>query len=1145
MSIRVAINHTTRYEYDRPIAISPQVIRLRPAPHNRTPIHSYSLRIEPEEHFLNWQQDPHGNYLARVVVPERTALFEVKIDIVADLEAFNPFDFFLEPKAEQFPFTYDESLKQELKPYLETEPASPELTAFIETLDRAPRRTVDFLVDINRTLAQAIQYVIRMEPGVQTPQETLKLRRGSCRDSGWLLVQLFRQLGIAARFVSGYLVQLKPDEVPIEGPRGPAEDFTDLHAWCECYVPGAGWIGLDPTSGLLAAEGHIPVACSPQPSSAAPIEGATEKADTNFSFHMDVRRIVDVPRVTKPYSDEQWGKILEVGHEVDARLVAGDVKLTMGGEPTFVSSKEPDAPEWNLAALGGTKHATGDRLLRRLHDLWQPGGLIHHGQGKWYPGEHLPRWATSCYYRHDGVDLWTDDRFAARTGEPLGHTVDDAEAFARRLAENLAVGSKSLMLGYEDTWYYLWRERRLPTNVDPFDSRLEEPVERERLARIFRQGLDAKVGWILPLAHTGTAWISGPWFLREERCYLMPGDSPMGFRLPLDSQPWIASVDYDGGHPPDPTLDYPPLPKEFVFPLSGSAAAASAGAGAARGAPLRQRRFPKTGEPGDTTAGDREAERARERERELRRAGEATTADPFSAPLPWESATGLTRTALCVEPREGILRVFLPPLSTTEAFVELIRAIETTAKELGLPVQVEGYPPPHDPRIGVFKVTPDPGVLEVNLPYVYTWDELVTQTDQLYEAAKREYLAAEKFELDGLHIGSGGGNHLVIGGAHPLDSPFLRRPDVLGSLLRFWHNHPALSYLFSGRFIGPTSQAPRVDEARNDSIYELELALAQLPQAGQQVQPWLVDRILRNLLIDVTGNTHRTEFCIDKLYSPDSATGRLGLVELRSFEMPPHQRMANVQQLLLRALIALFWNESYTTPLARWGTSLHDRYLLPHFVKQDLDDVLLYLRERGIAMEYSWFDPHYQFRFPFYGQIEKNGLVLELRGALEPWHVLGEESISGSGQARFVDSSLEKLQVKVKGMLLERYTVCVNRVKLPLHPTGVQEEAVCGVRYRAWQPPSCLHPNIGIHSPLRFDIYDTWNERPVTGCTYHVVHPGGRANDDRPVNAVAAESRRIARFEHAGHSPFSYRAIELPTPPEFPLTLDLRRLVTL
>jgi len=645
----------------------------------------------------------------------------------------------------------------------------------------------------------------------------------------------------------------------------------------------------------------------------------------------------------------------------------------------------------------------------------------------------------------------------------------------------------------------------------------------------------------LPLAYTGTHWVSGPWFLREERCYLLPGDSPMGFRLPLDSQPWVAKLDYDVGYPPDPTIEFPPLPKEFVFPLSPS------GSGAA--APVRQRRFPPKKDAsdktaGDKTAGDKEAELARARERE-RAAFARTSSDPFTPPLPWESGTGLTRTALCVEPREGILRVFLPPLYTTEAFVELIAAIEATAIELDLPVQIEGYPPPHDPRIGVFKVTPDPGVLEVNLPYVYTWDELVTQTDELYETAKREHLAAEKFELDGLHIGSGGGNHLVIGGAHPLESPFLRRPDVLGSLLRFWHNHPSLSYLFSGRFIGPTSQSPRVDEARNDSVYELELALAQLPGPGQYVQPWLVDRILRNLLVDVTGNTHRTEFCIDKLYSPDSSTGRLGLVELRSFEMPPHQRMANVQQLLLRSLIAIFWNEAYTTPVVRWGTSLHDRYMLPHFVKQDLEDVILYLQDHGVPMEYSWFDPHYQFRFPFYGQIEKDGIVLEIRSALEQWHVLGEESILGAGQARFVDSSLEKVQVKVKGLLPDRYTVCVNQVKLPLHATGVQEEAVCGVRYRAWQPPSALHPRIGIHSPLRFDVYDMWNQRPVTGCTYHVVHPGGRSNEDRPVNAVAAESRRIARFEHAGHSPTRYQAIELPTQAEFPLTLDLRRLVTL
>ena len=1121
MSIRVALSHTTSYDYDRPIGLSPQVVRLRPAPHNRTPIHSYSLRIHPGDHFLNWQQDPHGNYQARIVVPEKTTRFEIKVDLIADLEAFNPFDFFLEPSAQTYPFSYHENLERELRPYLETEPLSAELLSFIEQLDRSERRTVDFLVETNRAVANAIKYVIRMEPGVQTPGETLALKQGSCRDSGWLLVQLLRQLGIAARFVSGYLVQLKPDDPPVDGPRGPVADFTDLHAWCECYVPGAGWIGLDPTSGLLAAEGHIPLACTPVPGSAAPIQGSTEKAEAQFGFRMEVTRIVDVPRVTKPYSDEQWAAIVTLGHRVDDMLEESQVRLTMGGEPTFVSSKEPDAPEWNTRALGGSKHATADRLLHRLHDLWKPGGLIHHGQGKWYPGEQLPRWATSCYYRHDGINLWSDHSFTARTGVPLGHTLDDAESFAQRLAENLGLDETGLLPAFEDTWYYLWRERRLPTNVDPFDARLDDPLERNRLSRIFRQGLDTKIGYVLPLAHLGTHWVSGRWFLREERCYLMPGDFPMGYRLPLDSQPWIHDTDYDGGFTPDPTLERPPLPHGFVFPRRP----ASPG----EAAPLRQQRPTKTqGKPGNT-------------DQHLRH---GTSADPHTAPLPFESATGLTRTALCVEPREGILRVFLPPLFSSEAFIELIAAIEVTARELGLPVQIEGYPPPHDSRLGVFKVTPDPGVLEVNLPFVRKWDELVSQTDQLYDVAKHEQLAAEKFELDGLHIGSGGGNHIVLGGATPLESPFLRRPDVLGSLLRFWHNHPALSYLFSGRFIGPTSQSPRVDEARNDSVYELELALAQLPKAGQTREPWLVDRLLRHVLVDVTGNTHRTEFCIDKLYSPDAATGRLGLVELRSFEMPPHARMANVQQLLVRALIALFWNEPYTTALVHWGTSLHDRFLLPHFVKQDLLDVLVYLEQRGVAMSYRWFEPHYQFRFPFYGQIEKDGIVLELRGALEPWHVLGEEASQG-GQSRYVDSSIEKLQVKVKGMLLDRYRACVNGVRLPLHPTGVREEAVCGVRYRAWQPASCLHPTIGVHSPLRFDIYDTWNQRPISGCTYHVVHPGGRANEDRPINAVAAESRRIARFEAAGHTPGQYEPIELGVQPDFPHTLDLRRLVTL
>ncbi len=1106
MSIRVALHHRTTYRYERPAALGPQVVRLRPAPHNRTPIHRYSLEIKPGDHFLNWQQDVFGNYMARIVVPKPTDVFEVAVDLVADLEAYSPFDYFLEESCKTWPFEYGAEWGDDLEPFLTPLPLSPRLTDFIASLDTRHRDTNDFLVETNTAVNRAIDYVIRMEPGVQTPEETLALGRGSCRDSAWLLVQVLRHLGVAARFVSGYLVQLVADQKPIEGPAGPSEDFTDLHAWCECFIPGAGWIGLDPTSGLLAAEGHIPLSATPSPASSAPIAGLVEDVESEFSFDMSVMRVVDRARVTKPYSDVEWQRILALGDSVDAALEAEDVRLSVGGEPTFVSTERPDDEEWNTAALGRHKAEVADRLARRLLHLWSPGAVLHHGQGKWYPGEQLPRWAYSCYSRVDGVPLWRNERLFADSGTDYGHDHEDAHRFLEALADALGLERHGGMPAFEDAWYYLWRERRLPTNVDPFESRLEDPMERARLTRVFDQGLDRVVGWLLPLEHAGT-WRSGDWFLRSERCYLHPGDSPMGFRLPVDSIPWIAEADRPIGFPLDPFEPRAPLPRDLPI---GREARLRAMDGEAR-----QRLQSRFGPGGDAAFAD------------------------DAPPAHLTSATGIVRSALCIEPRHGQLKIFLPPLERLEAFVDLVNAIEHTAEDLGVPVQLEGYPPPRDPRLREFKVTPDPGVVEVNVPPTSGWREAVKQSEELYDAARREKLAAEKFEVDGAHIGSGGGNHVVLGAFEPGDSPFLRRPDLLASLLRCWHNHPSLSYLFSGRFIGPTSQAPRVDEARDDSAHELELALAQVPRSGDVLAPWQIDRLLRNVLIDVTGNTHRAEFCIDKLYSPDGPAGRLGLVELRAFEMPPHERMSAVQQLLVRSLIARFWRDPDERPLIHWGTGLHDQFMLPHWVEHDFREVLAEIRHAGFDIDERWFEPHFEFRFPHLGELNLDTMRLELRGALEPWHVLGEEATAG-GQARYVDSSVERIQVKASGFAPERFRVVCNGYVVPMKPTSTKGEYVAGVRYRAWQPPHCLHPQIPVHSPLHIDFYDTWNERSIAGCTYHVVHPGGRASDVRPVNAAAAESRRLARFTRLGHRQGTYRPVDARPHPRFPNTLDLR-----
>lgn len=1140
MSIHVALQHVTHYQYDRLVNLGPQVIRLRPAPHCRSKIISYSLKIEPATHFINWQQDPFANYQARLVFPDRTREFKVSVDLVVEMAVYNPFDFFLEPEAEHFPFSYNAATREELAPYLAAAPLTPRLKAYLAGIDRTKMRTIDFLVKLNQQLQGDIKYLIRMEPGVQTPEETLTLASGSCRDSGWLLVQLLRHCGLAARFVSGYLIQLKPDVKSLDGPSGTEVDFTDLHAWCEVYLPGAGWIGLDPTSGLMAGEGHIPLACTPQPSGAAPVEGGVDESKVDFSHHMQVTRIYESPRVTRPYTDEQWAAVMQLGEAVESRLQAGDVRLTMGGEPTYVAASDRDAPEWNTDALGPTKRAYATELVHKLRTKYGQGGFLHFGQGKWYPGEQLPRWALSIYWRADGQPVWSRPELFADEREPAAYTSEDARRFTHTLAGKLGMTAQYIQPGYEDVFYYLWRERKLPVNVDPFDSKLDDEMERIRLRRVFGQKLDAVVGYVLPLQANdttlaGAPWSTGPWFFRDDRLYLLPGDSPMGYRLPLESLPWVKQGDYPYLIEQDPYAPRTPLPQ--AAQLRAQYAPHQLGGAAAKGRAAGTGQMAGTGPAGAT---------------------------PAREPQRFESAHWITRTALCVEARDpmrangpkaerahggksSLLYVFMPPLARLEDYLDLLAAVEATADELSMKIVLEGYPPPRDPRLKLLQVTPDPGVIEVNIHPAHNWGELVDHTEYLYQASFECRLSAEKFMTDGRHTGTGGGNHMVLGGATPADSPFLRRPELLASLLLYWHNHPSLSYLFSGMFIGPTSQAPRVDEARNDQLYELEIALREIhanrQKYGVDMPPWLVDRTLRNILVDITGNTHRSEFCIDKMYSPDSATGRLGLLELRAFEMPPHARMSVAQQLLLRALVARFWDAPYLAPATRWGTELHDRFLLPTFVHMDFADVMTEMRQAGFAFDDAWFAPHFEFRFPRVGEVQTLGMALTLRNALEPWHVMGEEGTSG-GTARYVDSSLERIEVRVSGLNPSRYTVTVNGQALPLQPTGTVGDYVAGVRYKAWNPPSSLHPSIGVHAPLTFDIVDTWMKRSLGGCQYHVAHPGGRNYDTFPVNSYEAESRRLARFFRIGHTqgpiqvPPATQA--LPGSREFPFTLDLR-----
>src|ERR1022692_2770513 len=1058
MSIQVALNHWTRYRYDKAVSVGPQVIRLRPAPHCRTPILSYSLHVTPAGHLINWQLDAHNNHLARLLFPDKTNEFVVEVDLVAELSPFNPFDFFLEPGVEDYPFEYAPELAKDLETYRSVEPAGPLLQAFLGKLPSERRGTISFLVDLNRRVRDEIDYVTRLDPGVQTCEQTLEKCAGSCRDSAWLLVQILRHLGIAARFVSGYLIQLAPDERASEGPSGPQKDSADFHAWAEAFLPGASWIGMDPTSGLFAGEGHIPLVCTTSASKAAPIEGTVELANVDFSYSMSIRRLNDAPRPSKPFTEEAWLQVEQVARRVDADLETQDVRLTMGGEPTFVGIDEPESAQWNIDALGAMKRTRGLALIQCLRERVAPGALLHYGQGKWYPGEPLPRWALSCCWRADRVPVWENIDLIAHEDQDYGFGAADALKFIEALTRRLQVSFENVLPAYNGE------------------------AESAEVA-----------GYILPIRRRQSegrlCWSSQLWFRRPERLLLSPGDSPVGYRIPTESMPWVAPDELEYEYEAAPFADLIKLPTR----------------------PSRRM--------------------------------ELFQKNPVADPLPALSSTAetapeLIRPALCVQARESRLHVFLPYASKLADHLDLVAAVEDTCQYLQKPVWLEGYAPPSDPRLRSFSLTPDPGVLEVNLPPASNWDELEQINTVLFEEARHNRLTAEKFAYDGSHLATGGGSHIVIGGATVLDSPFLRRPDLLRSLLTFWQNHPSLSYLFSGMYVGPTSQSPRVDEARMDALYELEVAFSNLP--ASDCPPVMVDGLFHNLLVDVTGNANRAEFCIDKLYPPEGLGLRLGLLELRAFEMAPHVRMALAEMLLIRALVCRSEEHPFEGSLVRWGTALHDHFMLPHFVRRDLSDVLTYLRRSVYNFEEKWFAAHLEFRFPKIGAITAEGVELELRHALEPWNVLAEETTSGRA-VRAVDSSFERIQVKVSGFTTEsRYVVTCNGRRVPLHSTGEPGAAVAGVRYRARQLSAVLHPNIPVHAPLIFDMIDRWQERSIGQCAYHVGSPDGRAYTARPGNATEAEDRRRQRFQVSGPPPGPIAVPEEETNPIFPVTLDLR-----
>jgi uncharacterized protein (DUF2126 family) len=1105
--VRVLLQHRSRYVYPRPTLLGSHLIRLRPAAHARAHVESYGLRVTaPGE--VRWQQDPAGNFVARAGFGEaRLPELEVAVELAVDIRPVNPFDFTLDGEADQTPFDYG-PLKSDLAPYLDaSDPAfalGPLCAQLLEALPRAGD-TVPLVVEINRRINQRVRYVIREEAGIWTPEETLRNGRGSCRDSAVLLIAALRSRGLAARFVSGYLVQLTDEGMLPDQPRGVSRDVVDLHAWAEVFLPGAGWVGLDATSGLLCGEGHIPLACTALPQVAAPIEGTSEVRAETVQFEMRIGRLGHEVRPTAPFTDEGWSALQAAGAATDRKLRELGLSLTAGGEPTFSSRLHASRPEWNGEALGPTKWEQGLLLSRQLLQRMVPGGVMLLRQGKQYPGESLPRWTLELVGRKDRRALWTAAREIWRSAPGTPRGAEDARLVpsARRLCEEIArlCGVEGFVReAYEDPWRLLQDEASLPMGVDPHEADLSSPEERRRLARVLDRGVSTEAGFVLPLTRAGGAFRSERWPFRRERLYLLPGDSPIGLRLPLGS---LAPV-----RPPPEPFEEPIEPPDPRGPE-----------GLARAEKLEQER----------------------RERLAKATGAKISIVQQQKPPPPKALPFGVRTALCVEPRGGALCVFLPPLSSGEDFIALVEAVDQARSRVDAPVLLEGYPPPRSSLLETLSVAPDPGVLEVNLPPVRDFQEHAALLDTVFEAALHAGLHAEKYLLDGRQAGSGGGNHITLGGPTARESPFLRDPSLLASLITFAQHHPSLSYLFSGLFVGPTSQAPRIDEARHDALYEMEIALEHAFTRGEGTPPWLPDALFRHLLVDVAGNTHRAEICIDKLFDYRTAHGRQGLIELRAFEMPPHPRMAVAQTQLMRALCAAFAQEPYRAPLVRWGQELHDRFLLPTWLWNDFEDVLRFLRDRGLPHPAEAYRAFLELRCPVAGQLQAGGVVLEVRNALEPWNVLGEEAAAG-GTSRYVDSSVERIEVRCEGLVPGRHQVLVNGWTLELRPTGRAGEAAAGVRFRAWSPPHSLHPQLGVHHPVRFDVVDRWAQRSLGACAYHVWHPEGRAFDTEPLTRFEAAARRAQRFTEEAMLQWPIAAREAAMPDDAPWTLDLRRL---
>ncbi|MET0386278.1 MAG: transglutaminase family protein [Polyangiales bacterium] len=1103
---RVAITHRFEQRFERPLRLSTHWLRLRPAPQTRARITAYSLQVHAQGHFLNWVRDPFENYLARLDLPEPVPSLGIDLELIAELTPVNPFDFLADYEAANHPFKYSEHSQKELAPYLALPEVGPRLRAFLATLERDEVSTVERLSTINRQVHEALTLSAagRLQCGEPVdPEGSLSKGSGSAWQLAWLLTVGLRELGIASRFVCGQRITLAADDAELR------QDHVILHSWSEAFVPGAGWIGLDPSAGVFTTETYIPFASAPDPLRVRPIVGEREReaGRETLTETLTVKRLT--PQLTaSPFSPSHWSDIRALGQHVDRDLNARGLTPSLSHSLTFSSAHPVGWLEWNTHALGDNKRATAEALLANLRKRLAPSGVPHLGQGEWFSGEPLPRWRLTCVGRTDGVPLWRNpDRLGwGRVGNTI-RPPQDAEQLAKRIARALGVQSEHVVPALEDPLHARWSARNNPLPT-PSDEELNDPAARRKLAARLSETRGDPTGYVLPLRwdHAAQRWESGVWAFRRGGLHLVPGDSPLGYRLPL------ASLQIDEETTREAQLERSPfeprgeLPELYAETHLRLQAAAQSG----------------------------EQTRARE------------TA-PARTP----------RTALCVQIRAGQLYVFLPPVSHAEHYVALVTAIETAAEAGHTTVILEGYEPPEDPRLSRFVLEPDAGVLRLHLPQAAAWPARLEVLQAAYDEGARVGLTPERVTSEGARIPAGGGGRLTLGGTEPAKSPFLQRPEILRALITYWQRHPSLSYLFSGRLIGAGGSAPRPDEGRDEALYELSIGLARLP-SGESATPWQADRALRHLLVDLSGDLKRAEIRSDQLFSPDRASLQQGRIFIQSFETAPHPEVAALEELLVLALLGHFARRPDDAALAPWGTALHDRFMLPQVLYADLASVLADLNASGYPFQLVWFDQLAEQRFPVLGKTPIGTITLELRQAHEPWPLLAEEVAAG-GVSRFIDAANERMQVRLTGLTPGRYVLACNGDYVPLQSTGTHGEFVAGVRYKVANPPATLHPTIPPVGRLVFDLIDLWTGRTVGGATYLPPQPelwGPIGNPVLPPTPPVGDEPAPVRLPPLPHVslaplgatgrflPYGSQLGPMPAPapfydPEYPYLLDL------